>query len=283
MSTASNPSIRRRILASELRRLRAQSGMKQSEAEEISGLGESNLSKYETGTASVSVVAARRLLEIYGVSEERIEALLELARAARKRGSLKGIRGKVWQPLEDLIALERDATSISELALVVVPGLLQTEDYARAVLRVGEDESVMEDYVSARLERVVTLFEGETPPAYHVVMRESVLHSEVGGPAVLRAQLTHLITMAKRPYVTIHVIPNSHGAHPSMATPFTLLGFDIAPDFRVLYLDFLSGAIYRERPAEVEPYERAFARLTAEALDPAQSLEFLERILAERT
>src|SRR4051812_34612399 len=132
MTSGPAPTTRRRILASELRRLRTEADMRQAVAEQAADLS-GQLSKYENGTAAPSPNDVRRLLELYGTEPAQIDRLVELARGSRQRGWLKGIKGVVWPPLVDLIALERDATSIQELALTVVPGPLQTEAYARAV------------------------------------------------------------------------------------------------------------------------------------------------------
>lgn len=278
MSPASNPSVRRRVLASELRRLRAAAGLTQAEAERAAGLGESSLSKYETGATSLSVVAAQRLLELYRVPAARIEPLLDLARAARRRGGLKRVRGVVWPPMEDLVVFERDATLLRELALTVVPDLLQTEDYARAVLAASTLEDDVERYVWATTTRAVEFLEREPAPEYQVVLRESALHCEVGGPRVLHHQLDHLLAISESPGVSLQVIPDSAGAHPSMGTGFRILSFDIARDFQVVYLDHLTGALYRDDPADVAPFEAAFDHLQKMALPPERSADLISKL-----
>lgn len=274
MASQGNPTVRRRILASELRRLRAAVGLTQQQAEEAVGLGRASLSRYESCTSSIALPAAKALLTLYGVEGDRLEALLDLAKGARIRGWLKGFKGVVPIWFEDLVALERDASAIQELTLRVMPGVMQTERYARAVLRAGILGMDVEAQVRARLSRA-TILDGEKPPEYWVVVCESVLDCLVGGEDVMREQLQHLAELAQRPRITIQVLPNRQGAHPSMGAPFTLLDFDLAPDFSVVYLDYLTGSLYRDEPHEVEQYRRAYRHLIKAALPEDQSLQLI--------
>lgn len=117
----------------------------------------------------------------------------------------------------------------------------------------------------------------DNPPEYWVVLCESALHCLVGGPDVMREQLEHLAVMAQRPNITIQVLPDAHGAHPSMATPFVILGFDLAPDFGVVYLDYLTGSLYMDEPGEVDQYHRAYRHLIKAALPEEPSVELITR------
>src|SRR5690606_3618333 len=134
---------------------------------------------------AMRVVDAERLLGVYGVTGEELSQLLTLVEQSRRRGKLRGIRGVVWPPLEELIALERDASRIEEFALSVLPGVLQTESYSRAVLSAGalgdqvDQVDQVDQHVQARMDRAAALFDGQTrpsPPTMTVVIRESVLH-----------------------------------------------------------------------------------------------------------
>ena len=272
--TTGSPTVRRRILASELRRLRTAVGMTQQQAEEAAGLGRASLSRYESCVSSIAVPACEKLLTIYGVEGDRLTALLDLARGARRRGWLKGFKGTIPEWFEDLVALERDASTIQELTLHHVPGLLQTEGYARAILQAGILGLDVDGLVRARLARA-DILDRDTPPEYWVVVCESALHRMVGGRDVMREQLEHLATLAQRPNVTVQVLPNEHGAHPSMTTPFVILGFDLAPDFAVVYLDYLTGSLYRDDPDEVAQYHRAYRHLIKAALPEEHSVELI--------
>lgn len=274
MATQGNPTVRRRIFASELRRLRAAASLTQQQAEEAIGLGRASLSRYESCTSSPSVPVAKALLELFGVERTKLDALLDLVKGARARGWLKGFKGVVPTWFEDLVALERDASTIQELALHAIPGIMQTERYARAVLQAGILGLDVEGVVKARLARAEILRQ-EKPPEYWVVLCESALDCVVGGPDVMREQLEHLAELAQHPHITIQVLPNSHGAHPSMTSPFIMLDFEIAPDFGVVYLDYLTGSLYRDEPHEVERYRRAYRHLIKSALPEGQSLQLI--------
>ena len=178
---------------------------------------------------------------------------------------------------EDLVALEGDASAIQELALHYVPGLLQTEDYARAILQAGILGLDVEGLVKARLARA-SILDRVPPPEYWVVLCESAVDCLVGGREVMHEQLKHLAAMAQRPHITVQVLPNSHGAHPSMTTPFVLLNFDLAPNFSVVYFDYLTGSLYRDEPHEVDQYHRAYRHLIKAALPEDQSY----RLIASR-
>lgn len=274
--TSANPTVRRRILASELRRLRIAANMTQQQAEEASGLGRASLSRYESCISSIAVPACEKLLTIYGVEGDRLTALVDLAKGARRRGWLNGFRGVIPQWFEDLVALERDASSIQELALHYVPGLLQTEAYARAVLQAGILGQDVEGLVRARVARA-DILSGEDRPEYWVVVCEAALHCLVGGRDVMREQLEYLATLAQRPNITVQVLPYEYGAHPSMTTPFVILGFDLAPDFGVVYLDYLTGSLYRDDKDEVAQYHRAYRHLIKAALPEEHSVELISR------
>lgn len=272
--TNGSPTVRRRILASELRRLRTAAGMTQQQAEDAAGLGRASLSRYESCVSSIAVPACEKLLTIYGVEGDRLAALLDVARGARRRGWLKGFKGTIPEWFEDLVSLERDASTIQELALHYVPGLLQTEDYARAILRAGILGLDVDGMVAARMARA-DILDREHPPEYWVVLCEAALDCMVGGREVMHGQLEHLATLAQRPNITVQMLPHQHGAHPSMTTPFVLLGFDIAPDFAVVYLDYLTGSLYRDDPDEVAEYHRAYRHLIKAALPEDRSVELI--------
>lgn len=276
MSQPRSPTVRRRILASELRRLRGLAKLTQQQAEEATGLTPGSISRYESCTNSIAVPAAEKLLRVYGVEDEdRIASLLGVARDARRRGWLKGWKGVVPPWFEDLVALERDASVVREFALRVIPGWLQTERYARTVLQAGILGSNVEDQVRARMARADVL-DRDNPPEFWVVLCESALRCAVGGREVMREQLTHLAELAQRPGITIQVLPDSYGAHPSMTTWFTILSFELAPEFGVAYTDYLTGSLYRDEPDEVRQYERAYTHLIKAALPEPQSLTLIQ-------
>ncbi|GIG61793.1 transcriptional regulator [Longispora fulva] len=282
MANPQSPSVYRRILASELRRLRSGSGLTQAQAEEAAGIGETSLSRYENGTNSMSIPVAEKLLTLYGEKQPRLGQLLELVKASRRRGGGQGLRGIIPTWFEDLVALERDASTVQQFALRVVPGYLQTERYARAVLSGGLIREDVERHVQARMARTL-LLDGDEPFEYWVVLCESALRVLVGGRDVMREQLEHVAEMARRPNVTIQVLPDSHGAHASMNTEFQVLSFAIAPEFAVVYMDYPTGSLYLDVPTEVEPYHRAYTHLIKAALSDVQSLDMIKARAEELT
>lgn len=278
MTTGGSPTVRRRILASELRRLRVAADMTQQQAEAVAGLGHGAVSRYESCVSSVSVPVCTALLGAYKLEDDEKRAvLLELAKGGRRRGWLREWKGIIPEWLEDLVALERDAAAMQELALHFVPGLMQTERYARAVLQAGIVGLDVESHLRARLARAAVL-DRDPAPEYWVVLCEPVLHLQVGGREVLAEQLTHLAELAQRPNITVQVLPYTAGAHPSMTTPYVVLEFGaLAPDLGVVYLDYLTGSLYRDEPAEVDQYQRAFRHLIKTALSESQSLDLITK------
>jgi transcriptional regulator with XRE-family HTH domain len=271
-STPQGPTVRRRIVAARLRQLRTDSGEKQQDVEQACGLGRGALTRYEGCVSSMPGPVAEKLFRHYGLDGDELHELLRLAAESRKRGWLREFTGRVPTWLEDLVALERDASQINEFAIRVIPGLLQTAGYARAVIERGVD--VVPDRigpaVEARLSRAEIFDRGE-PPHYWAILCESALRCRVGGPAVMAEQLQHLVEMAKRPHITIQVLPDAYGAHPSMVNPFVLLRFDLAPQYGVVYTDYLTGSLYRDDPPEVELHDRAYRHLIKAALSEEDS------------
>lgn len=256
--------------------------MTQEQAEQAAQLSPTSLTRYETCRSAISVLAAKSLLTVYGVEGERLEALLELAKGARSRGWLKGFKGVVPHWLEDLVALESDASRVNEYATRVVPGYLQTERYARAVLSAGIPGANVEQHVKARMARAKIL-DREKPPEYWLVLCESALRVLVGGPDVMREQLEHIAEVAQRPNVTIQVLPDDHGAHHNMSIPFIVLRFDIAPAFGVVYMDYPTGSLYRDEPDEVDEYHRAYQHMIKAALPDSRSLDLINRLAKDLT
>jgi transcriptional regulator with XRE-family HTH domain len=272
---ATNPSVLRRILASYLKEFRKAAGMSQTQAGQAAHLGSTALTRYENGESSMTENDARTLLTVYGVEGDQLEELVDMVKASRRRrGLLRGFKGTVQAWLEELVALERDATSIRQWS-ISLPGYLQTRAYARAILQGGILGLDVEAQVDARMERA-ELLNRDDAPDYSVVMSESVIRCRVGGSKVIKEQLDHLARMAQRPHVRIQVLLDSHGEHPAMNTEFLTLGFAVAPRFRVAYLDYLTGSLYMDEPEEVAKYEEAYERLTRVALGERESLRVIE-------
>jgi transcriptional regulator with XRE-family HTH domain len=263
--------VRRRRLAAELRRLRDQAQLTIEDVAEKLDCSSSKISRIETEHVGVSPKDARELLELYGVAEDQLEALVQLAREARKKGW--------WHSYNEVftgafVGLEAEAASLRAYQALLIPGLLQTEDYMRAVIRAARPDATtaqIEKRVKARLARQQLLTEAD-PPRYWAVIDEAVLCRSVGGAQVMADQLRWLLTKAALPHVTIQVLPFSAGAHAGMEGPFLILGFPEQTDTDVVYVDNTTAGIYLEEPAEILRYTLMFDHLRAAALSPDNTL-----------
>jgi transcriptional regulator with XRE-family HTH domain len=275
MARGQGPTVRRRRLASELRRLREAAELTIDEVGEKLECSASKISRIETGHVGVTPRDARDMLELYGIMGDEQDALVQLAREARKRGW--------WYPYNELftgsfVGLETDAKTLRAYQALLVPGLLQTERYARTVIRAmrpDADEVEIKRRVAARMARQQLLNE-PSPPEYWAVMDEAVLRRVVDGPEVMAEQLYRMMTVGRMPNVTIQVVPFSAGAHPGMEGPFLILGFPEQADPDVVYVDSTASGIYLENTPDVRRYSMMFDHLRAVALKPDDSLALVE-------
>ena len=271
MARDHSPTVRRRRLASELRRLRDNAGLTIDDVADKLSCSSSKISRIETGHVGVNPRDARELLKLYGVDADQIEALVQLSRQARNKGW--------WHAYNEVftgafVGLEAEASSLRTYQALLVPGLLQTEDYMRAVIRAArpdETAAQVEKRAKARLVRQNLLTDVD-PPRYWAVIDEAVLCRPVGGARVMRAQLNWLIARAGLPHVTVQVIPFGIGAHAGMEGPFLILGFPEPADHDVVYLDSITTGVYLEEPAAIARYTLMFDHLRAAALGPEASL-----------
>lgn len=280
MARGQGPTVRRRRLASELRRLRETAGLTIDEVAEKLECSASKISRIETGHVGVTPRDARDLLELYGLPSDEREALVQLAREARSRGW--------WHKYNEVftgafVGLEADASSLRAYQALLVPGLLQTERYARSVFRAmrpDATEAEIERRVSARMERQ-RLLTDPAPPEYWAVVDEAVLHRSVGGSEVMAEQFARLAEAAALPHVTVQVVPFGAGAHPGMEGPFLILGFPEQADPDVVYVDSTTSGVYLEMPADVRRYSLMFDHLRAAALKPDDSVDLIARFASE--
>lgn len=279
MARDHSPTVRRRRLSSELRRLRDRASLTIEDVAEKLECSSSKISRIETGHTSVNPRDTRQLLELYGVEAEQLEALVQLSKDARKKGW--------WHSYNEVftgafVGLEAETSSLRAFQALLIPGLLQTEDYMRAVIRAARPDATaaqVDKRVKARLARQQLLTDVD-PPRYWAVIDEAVLHRRVGGDAVMRAQLNWLIARAGLPHVTIQVLPFSAGAHAGMEGPFLILGFPEQADPDVVYVDNTTTGIYLEEPAEILRYTLMFDHLRAAALGPDDTLTRITEVAA---
>lgn len=274
MAARSSPTVRRRRLGTELRRLRLEAGLTIDQVADRLECSESKVSRVETGHVTALPRDVRDMLELYGVSDEQRDELLQVARDARKKGW--------WHAYSDVprsayVGFESAAERISSYETTLVPGLLQTTAYARAVIRalcpdVHPEE--IEHRVELRRFRQALLMRDE-PPMIHWVLDEAVLRRPVGGPKVMQEQLRSLVTAAELPTVTLQVLQFDAGEHIGMYGPFIIMTFRDAADSEMVYLEHATRESYLEAEQEVRHYRMAFDQLCAMALEPNQSVEFL--------
>jgi transcriptional regulator with XRE-family HTH domain len=276
MARGPSPTVRRRRLAAELRRLRETAELTIDEVGEKLECSASKISRIETGHVGVTPRDVRDMLEVYGIGDDEREALVQLAREARRKGW--------WHAYNEVftgsfVGLESDASSLRAFQALLVPGLLQTDDYIRAVIRAIRPDSAEADVdrrVAARMTRQKLLTDAH-PPEYWTVIDEAVLHRTVGGPEIMRAQLERLVEMAALPHVTLQVVPFEAGAHAGMEAPFLVLGFPEQADPDVVYVENTTSGVYLEQPADVHRYTLMFDHLRAAALKPDDTVALVRR------
>jgi transcriptional regulator with XRE-family HTH domain len=278
------PTVLRMLLGAQLRRLREAKRITVEEAGNAIRASHSKVSRLETGRVGFKDRDIADLLTLYGVTDERQrETMRELARRASAPGWWHDYSDVLPSWFEAYVGLEEAATQIRAYEVQFVPGLLQTEEYSRAVTLLGHTEappSEIERRVRLRMARQA-LLERPDPPNLWVVLDEALLRRPAGSPAVMREQLKHLLSMAERPNVTLQIIPFQAGGHAAAGGPFSILRF-AQPDLPdVVYLEQLTSALYLDKPDVVDSYLRVMERLCLEAVEPPESLDAIAEILKD--
>ena len=228
MAARLSPTARQRRLMAELIRLREGSGLSRAQVAERVGATDSTLWRYETGATRPKPGDVAILLDVYGIHGAEREELIEMAKHARKRGWWHRHRQSLKPGFDSYIGLEAAASVVRTFQTLVVPGILQTEGYARAIIEQTAITSVpdqVDEKVLVRLSRQELLTREDDPLQVVAVLDEAVLHRQVGGPEVMSEQIRHLLELTRRPNVTIRVVPFTQGAHAGMDGPFYLLEF----------------------------------------------------------
>ncbi|MCK9878262.1 helix-turn-helix domain-containing protein [Frankia sp. Ag45/Mut15] len=283
--SSAGPTVRSRRLGAELRRLREAAGLTAGEAGQAIRASDAKISRIENGRVAVRALDVGDLLTLYGVDDVgQREAILVLARETRRQGWWRSFGDVVPRWMEVYIGLEADASSINVYQSSLVEGLLQTPEYAAAVIRSTWPELPGDEVrrrVALRTSRQERLT-GSQPPRLWVVLDEAVLRRPVGGPDVLDAQLRHLLDAGTRPNVTIQVLPFNVGGHTALGTSFTHLAFPDPDDPEVVYLEVLTGSLYVEKPEEVRQYRDKLDHLRALALNPRDSTEMIQSLVRDQ-
>ncbi|MDF5753219.1 helix-turn-helix transcriptional regulator [Spongiactinospora sp. TRM90649] len=278
------PMVPRMILGARLRALRESMGISREEAGEAIRASHSKISRLELARIGCKLRDVADLLTLYGVSgEDERATLLELAQHANTPGWWSAYSDVTPHWLHAYLGLEQAASLIRTYEVQFVPGLLQTAGYARAVISLGDigvSESRVERGVELRMGRQQILHRAH-PPRLWAVLDEAALRRPIGGAAVMRAQIQHLIEAADMPHITIQILPFTAGGHAASGGPITILRLPerVLPD--VVYLEQLASALYPDRPADVAHYTHVMNRLATEAAPAVETPALLHRILRD--
>lgn len=283
--TFDNPTVTRRLLSSELRRLRDRVGLTIEDVAARLEWSDSKVSRLETAQwKRLSATDLRALLAVYGLPRAETDRLLDMARAARQRGWWHDYGDAVPAWFENYLGLEGVAHTLSGYESERIPGLLRTRRYCRELIASSlptEDDGAIERHVELCAGRQRAVLDRTAPPYLGIVLNEAVLRRLVGGADVMREQLHHLLEAGRRPNITLQVLPFDTGAHSAMSDSFVIIGFDEPTPTDLVYLEHQTSGLYLERRREVDHYARTFDRLRTDALDGRESLELIERIAKE--
>ncbi|MEF2525487.1 MULTISPECIES: helix-turn-helix domain-containing protein [Streptomyces] len=286
MASNVNPTVRRRRLGMELRKLREDKGMTAEQVAERLLVSQSKISRLENGRRSISQRDVRDLCDVYEVEDRRlVESLMQMAKDSRQQGW--------WHAFGDIpysvyIGLETDAASLRTYEPQMVPGLLQTPEYAHALIRGAVPETSpadVEKRVQVRMHRQKRLSETDNnnpevgPLRLWAVIDEAALRRRVGDAQLMARQLEFLIEQSEQPHITVQVMPFGMGAHPGMTGQYAILEFPDATDSTVVYIEGVTSDLYLEKANDVQMYSVMYEHLRAQALNVEQTREFIAGII----
>jgi transcriptional regulator with XRE-family HTH domain len=275
-----SPTVRQRELGLRLRELRTAKNLTVEMVAKELLCSPTKISRAETGVRRATLRDVRDLCGIYEVDPETSAELMELARDAYKPGW--------WTKYDDLriaplIGMQQSATAITTFGMYFFPALLQSEDYARAIIKGIAPkiaEKILDQRIEARMERQ-KLLQGPTPPKYRALLDEAVLRRHIGGPAVMRDQLDRILSLIREEKTTVQIIPYTVGAYGASDSNFTYLEFGGTKLPDLVYVETLVSQLYIERPDEVDRYSEALDYLRDSALNPRDSAKKIEEIRDE--
>ena len=285
MPVGGKPTVRSRRVGAELRRLREAAGITTAQAAELLSCSAAKISRIENGIVSVRVVDLRLLLDRYGDQDQEHRAYLErLARESNKRGWWQDYGDTIPPYYADFIGLETDANYIKTWEPTIVPGLLQTPEYARAVMLANPamiSPAKLENYISIRRERQARLEQG-TDVRLDAVIWEVALVTTVGSDEVQRGQLGRLLELMDRPNISVQVLPLEAGDKANMSGSFVMFSFGSERSVSTVFVETLTSSQYLERDEELRGYTLVFDALRSAALSPAASAARIRQRLEQR-
>ncbi|MFF4170796.1 helix-turn-helix domain-containing protein [Streptomyces sp. NPDC001744] len=279
MASNVNPTVRRRRLGQELRKLREAKNMTAEQVAERLLVSQSKISRLENGRRSISQRDVRDLCGVYEVEDERmVDSLMQMAKDSRQQGW--------WHAFGDIpysvyIGLETDAESLRMYEPQIIPGLLQTHAYAEAVIAGALPESTpadIEKRVQVRTRRQERIRDEERPLRLWAVIDEGALHRIVGSRQLMVQQLEHLLEQSQLPHVTVQVMPFEMGAHPGISGQYSILEFPDTSDSSVVYIEGVTSDLYLEKAQDVGKYSVMYEHLRAQALNVDQTREFIVKM-----
>ena len=285
MPAGGKPTVRSRRVGTELRRLREAAGVTTAEAAELLSCSPAKISRIENGIVSVRVVNLRLLLDRYGDDDAEHRAYLErLARDSNKRGWWQDYGDTIPPYYADFIGLETDASYIKTWEPTIVPGLLQTPEYARAVMLANPamiSPDKLENFINIRRERQARLEQG-TDARFDAVIWEAALITTVGSDEVQRGQLARLLELIDRPNISVQILPLDAGAHACMSGSFVTFSFGSERSVSTVFVENLTSSQYLEMDQELRGYTLVFDALRSAALSPTASAMRIRQRLEQR-
>ncbi|GLW24026.1 helix-turn-helix domain-containing protein [Microbispora triticiradicis] len=284
IQAGSGPTALRILLGSQLRKLRESKGISRDEAGRCIRASESKISRMELGRVGFKERDVADLLVLYGVEDDETrDVVMNLVDQANEPGWWHRFNDLLPSWFQAYVGLEEAAERIRTYEVQFVPGLLQTKEYARAVITAGAVGAAPEEIarrVDLRLERQ-RILDGGNAPTFWAVIDEAALRRPIGGGEVMRGQVQHLIDLMNQPNITIQVIPFSYGGHAAEGGAFSILRFSDQDLPDVVYVEQLASALYLDKREEVDRYTEVMERLCAVSTTPAETVDLLRQIMTE--
>jgi transcriptional regulator with XRE-family HTH domain len=283
MASRPSPPMLRRQLGAEMRRLREQTGRTCADVAGELSWSESKLSRIETAHTGISNRDLDRLLLIYELPEPSRDRLRAMAAKSRQRAWWEAYGDVLPNAYETYIGFEAEAAEILSYEAMVVPGLLQTDEYARAVIDADDswnDPDIAAQRVAVRMARQSVLTR-QPPPELRLVLDEAVVRRQIGGSEVIRRQLRYLVDLSQRENITLQILPLAVTVHAGLNGSFVILRFPADEDQSLVYCEGLTGGVFRTKPEELRSYQSNFEALCESSLTPNESADFLAEVARE--
>lgn len=284
MPINTNPTIRQRRLARLLRELRTAAGLTHADACQVLESAESKLGRIENAQSGIRLPDLRALLDAYGVTDPAERQEIEvLSKESKRKGWWSRYAKSVDSAYAAYVAVEWDATKLYNVETNLIPGLLQTPEYARALIELGAPDATaeqVETLINVRHERRAIL-DRDDPLQLWVIISESAMHHRVGGVKTMKAQLESLVEASRVPHVQLQVLPREDPMNACLFGPFVIMGFGTSADTDIIYTEAPTSTVYYEEAADVETYTTLFRRLNMAAANVSQSRKLIMNAIKE--